>query len=149
MLDTYATISEFGFSIDIESETASWDASIKKLGIQEAYDYMSDYLCQKYNDAYGEEFLFSNKCVSYEIEYHVDAYMCMMGYKGYWRNVTTLWFSDDELIAHCKSVDISTNDTGDRLQKTVFGYKKGIRDCYKYTDRDPYAKRKKFLFWEF
>ena len=145
LLDTYTTMDEFGFSIDIDSEDDAWNNCIISIGVQESYDYMSDYLRQKYNDTYGKEFLFSNKCVSYEIEYHVDAYMCMKGYNGYHRNITTYLYSKDSLIEHCKSVDISTKDVKNFKQRIMFGYYSGIRDCYKYTADDPYAMKVKLF----
>lgn len=140
LLDKYAAVEEWGFTIDIESETKEWDACIKEIGVQDAYDYMSTYLCNKYKDTYGEEFLFSNDCVSYEIEYHVDAYMCIKNYPGYSRHVSTYVFSKDELDVRCKQVDISTKDVFNLKQMVMFDYKSGIRSCYWYTEKDPYRR---------
>lgn len=138
LLDEYTTITETGFSISIETETKKWDEYIKQIGIKDAYTYMGEYLCQMYYDVYGEEFLFSEECVAYEIEYHVDAYMGAKGYSGYTRNVTTYMFSDDYLIEHCKTIDISTKDVYNTKQAIMFNYKSGIRSCYWYTEKDPY-----------
>ena len=139
LLDKYATVSEDGFTINLEDETEEWNSCIKEIGVQQAYDYMSDYLCQKYEATYEKEFLFSNECVSYEIEYHVDAYMCMKGYSGYSRNITTFIFRKESLVGHCKVINISTNDTDDFKQAVMFGYMNGIRSQYRGTDKDPYA----------
>ena len=138
LLDEHATVDEYGFTIDLETAAAEWDSCMKEIGIQQAYDYMSSYLCQEYLDIYGEEFLFSNACVSYEIEYHVDAYMCMKGFSGYSRNVTTLIFNKDYLIDHCKVVNISTRDVTNVKQALMFDYRNGIRSKYVGTDKDPY-----------
>ena len=101
---------------------------------------MSDYLCQAYYDSYNKEYLFSNECVEFEIQYHVDAYMWTQGYSGYSRNITTYAFSKKELIEHCKTIDISTKDIDTPKQKIMFNYRNGIRDCYKWTDADPFLR---------
>ena len=141
LLECYTTFSESGFSINLDDVAPLWNARIQEIGTQEAYDYMSNYLCSKYYELYGEEFLFSNECVSYEIEYHIDAYMCMQEYSGYSRNITTYVFSKTYLIAHCKTVDIYVTDVDNRKQSTMFGYKNGIRECYKETDKNPFRKK--------
>ncbi len=138
LLESYTTITPDGFSVDIATEHEAWDDCIKTIGIHRAYRLMADRLCELYRDRYGEEFLFSNECVAYEIEYHFDAYMTMMGYTGYVRNVTTLLFSRESLIEHCSVIDISVKDVDNFRQRTMFGYRRGIRDCYKGTERDPF-----------
>ena len=138
LLDEYTDISPTGFAIDINTDHKRWDRCIKALGVQAAYDYMSEYLCQKYWDKYGLEFLFTEECVSYEIEYHVDAYMCMMGYSGYKRNFTTWFFTKSELVDRCGTVNISTKDIDSFLQSTMFGYKKGIRRRTDFSVPDPH-----------
>ena len=82
-------------------------------------------------------FLFSKK--AYEIEYHVDAYMCMKGYSGYSRNITTYLFKKQYLLDHCNVINISTNDTDNFKQAVMFGYKNGIRSQYIGTSKDPYT----------
>ena len=138
LIEKYSEITRDGFSVDIDSEHASWDECIKSIGIHRAYRLMADRLCELYLDRYGEEFLFSNDCVAYEIEYHTDAYMTMMGYTGYVRNVTTFLFSRESLIEHCRVIDISVKDVDNFRQRTMFGYRRGIRDCYRGTERDPF-----------
>jgi RHS repeat-associated protein len=134
----YATIRKDGFQIDIATDTDAWDSAIKAYGIQQSYDYISNQLCNQYSSKYVESFLFSNDCVSYEIEYHVDAYMCVTGHDGYNRNITTYAYSNDSLKLHCCSIDISTNDVFDVKQSTIFGYMNGIRVEYQYTSKDPF-----------
>ena len=140
LLESYTKITPDGFSVDIATEHETWDDCIKALGVRNAYRLMADRLCELYNERYGEEFLFSNECVAYEIEYHVDAFMTMQGYSGYIRNVTTMLFSRESLIEHCKEVDISVKDVDNFRQRTMFGYRRGIRACYKGTERDPFSK---------
>ena len=65
--------------------------------------------------------------------------MWAKGYPGYRRNVTTLAFDKEKLIRHCRIVNISTADVNSWRQRTVFRYKKGIRDCYRGTSADPFA----------
>ena len=142
LLNEYADITEDGFTIDLKSAVAEWDACISGIGQKEAYNLMSNYLCESYKQLCGEEFLFSNECVAYEIEYHVDAYMYTQGYKGYHRNITTLLLSKEYLEEHCKVIDISTNDVNDKLQRFMFNYQKGIREKYKGTAKDPFAKQR-------
>ena len=112
--------------------------AIKSYGIQKSYNYIANQLCNQYESNYGEAFLFSNECVSYEIEYHIDAYMCATDHGGYNRNITTYFFSFDSLKLHCRMVDISTDDVYDYKQSTMFGYMNGIRKEYQYTDKDPF-----------
>ena len=129
-----------GFSISIEEETERWDICLKELGIHHGYDLMADYVCDLYKEKYGEDFLFTNKCVSYEIEYHTDGYMCMMGYKGYIRNITSFLFNKKKLIEHCRVIDISTKDVRNFRQRTMFNYKKGVRPQYRNTPKDPFKR---------
>ncbi len=56
LLEVYAEINENGFTIDIETAAAEWNECIKKLGDQDTFDYMSDYLCGKYEEMYGKKF---------------------------------------------------------------------------------------------
>ena len=141
LLDSCTSISRTGFSIDLTVLTEKWNEYIRSLGVKRAYRLMADYLCDKYRAMYGRDYLFSNRCVAYEIEYHVDAYMWAQKFRGYCRNVTTWLFNRRKLILHCKEVDISTEDVYNRKQKWMFRYKKGIRECYKNTPEDPYDRR--------
>ena len=69
----------------------------------------------------GRQFLFSPDCIEKEIKYHIGSY-----------------------IAHFKRensnpVDISEADVyQDKILNKVFDYNSGIRDCYRWTDADPY-----------
>ncbi len=145
LLNDNTTIDEKGFTINIETAIDEWDSCIKALGTHKAYDAMAGYLCGKYKEIYDKEFLFSESCVAYEIEYHVDAFMWVNKKKGYTRNVTTFLYSQEELYEHCKKINISTNDLFDFKQKNMFGYKNGIRECYIGTEMDPYDRR---TIWE-
>ncbi|MBQ6117572.1 MAG: hypothetical protein IJL08_09685 [Oscillospiraceae bacterium] len=141
LLEKYASISENGFAIDLASAAAEWNAWMTSVGVRKACAIMSDQLCERYRQLYGREFLFSNNCVAYEIEYHVDGFMYAQGFKGYRRNVTTLLFSRKKLIAHCRVIDISTDDVNSWKQKTMFSYRPGVRQIYRNTDKDPFDRR--------
>jgi len=139
-VDEQSNINENGFSIDIQSSTKTWDCFFKEIGIHKAYNLISKHLCNRYLSNYGEEFLFSDSCVAYEIEYHADAYMWTQNYSGYSRNITTYLFSRETLIEHCKTIEIFTSDVYNFKQSLCFDYYNGIRDCYKGTDREPYER---------
>lgn len=138
LTEQHTDITEEGFSIRLSDAPAEWDAAIKAVGIHAAYAAMADRLCELYRLRFGREFLFTNACVTYEIEFHADAYFCAMGYSGYVRNVTTLAFTKQQLISHCEWIDISTEDAHDLRQKLMFGYVRGVRECYRGTEADPY-----------
>ena len=138
LLDENTTYYPWGFSIALGREEDAWDRTFRAIGLRQTYDAMADYVCRCFERKYGKPFLFSNDCVAYEIEYHTDAYMTMMGYTGYVRNVTTFLFSRESLIEHCRVIDISVKDVDNFRQRTMFGYRRGIRDCYRGTERDPF-----------
>ncbi len=113
---------------------------MKRLGLDEAYDRIAEYLCRTYRERFGEPFLLTEECIAGEIRYHADAYMSAKGYRHYSRNVTTLLFSKASLEKHCKEVDISLKDLDSWKQRMMFRYRKGIRGCYRGTDRDPFRR---------
>ncbi|MCF0105860.1 MAG: hypothetical protein HUJ53_03790 [Holdemanella sp.] len=127
-----------GFIIDIRNHD-ELDELLKKIGIKKGYQMMADIACKGYEETFKEPFLFSNACVAYEIEYHTDAYMCMMKHRGYIRNITTFVFTRRLLVRACEDINISTCDVYN-LQSILFQYYKGIRNCYKKTNKDPYKK---------
>ena len=143
LLNTCTAVHRTGFSIDLTVLTERWDQYIKAVGVKRAYALMAAHLCEKYKAMYGREFLFSERCVAYEIEYHVDAYMWSQRFRGYYRNITTWLFKRKDLVLHCKEVDISTEDVDNLKQRLMFRYKKGIRDCYKNTPDDPFRRTRR------
>ena len=140
LADRSTRIMEDGFCIDLSRETATWDALLKAVGIKAGYRLLAEHLCRRYREKFGREFLFSDSCVAYEIEYHTDAYMCAVGYHGYIRNVTSWLFTKRQLISHCEKIDICTKDTADFRQRNMFRYKAGIRKCYRGTEHDPFRR---------
>ena len=139
LLDRYAEIREDGFRVDLAAAHSQWDRCLKQLGLRTAYAKMAAYLCRRYQERFGEPFLFTERCVAWEIQYHTDAYMAARGYRRYSRNATTLLFTRQALERHCREIDISVFDTDDLRQRSMFRYRKGIRACYKNTERDPFC----------
>ena len=133
-------MNEQGFAIDLEHRAERWDALLKRIGLHRGYRLMADRLSDTYTEAYGRPFLFTEKCIAYEIEYHADAYFWANGYRGYRRNVTSWLFGRDELISHCRMIDISTEDTASHRQRLMFGYRRGVRPEYRNTPADPFDR---------
>ena len=138
LLDKYTEISEAGFKIDIETAADEWDECIQALGAEQAYTTMAWYLCKKYNEMFGEEFLFSDNCVANEIKYHIEAYMFAIGKSGYTQPISTIFLTREKIILHCHSIEIYTWDVNNIIQSILFGYPNGIRDKYQGTTKDPY-----------
>ena len=141
LLDEHTRFSETGFSIDLCSAPEDWDACSREIGVDEAYRLMAEHLCGRFREKFGDDFLFSDRCVEKEIAYHMNAFMRVRGFPGYRRHLTTYAFNKDYIVRHCKEIDISTEDVKDWCQRKMFRYRKGIRDCYKGTSRDPFGKK--------
>ncbi|MDO4466775.1 MAG: hypothetical protein Q4C49_07175 [Bacillota bacterium] len=101
---------------------------------------MASILCETYQTMYGEEFLFTESCVSYEIGYHVDCYFRILGDKRYPLHLAIFLLNKERILQSCSVVDIYTYDVKSFLQRTLFRYRKGIRACYKNTNKDPFKK---------
>ena len=140
LIDKYTEIRKDGFAIHIEDEPVEWDHTIKVIGIREAYRKMAKYICDAYEKKFGEPYLLNEKCIAYEIEFHVDAFMTMQKLRGYSRHVGTLLYTKSQLLKHCGVIDISTKDLSVLKQRVMFRYRKGIRDIYKGTERDPFRR---------
>lgn len=137
--------SEQGFSVHLEKNTEKWDLAISSIGPRKAFLLMAEQLCKAYYDKYEKHFLFRESCVAFELGYHINAYLSMMGCHGYHRHITTLLFTKEQLIEHCQSVEISTDDVHNFRQRVMFRYRSGVRPCYRRTADDPYANLYEFL----
>jgi len=140
LLEKYTSIEEDGIIIDIKTEVDEWDKAIKRMGVKKAYMFMAEYVCGKYKDLYGKDFLFTESCVAYEIEYHVDAYMRIKGKSGYSSHFTTWFMPKDDIDVSCSSVDIFTTDVNSFAQSMMFGYRNGVRKQYRNTEEDPFFR---------
>ena len=140
----HSALSEKGFALDLGKETEQWYHAIRALGAKEAYGLIGDVLCELYAIQYGKEYLFSRRCLAFEIAYHANAYFWTQGLRGLPRHVTTLLFLRAELERHCEIVDISTDDAAERRQRLMFGYPRGVRPCYRHTAEDPFDRSSLF-----
>ena len=119
------------------STEESFQRSISKIA--------SNVACEKYEQTYHEEFLFSEECVTYETYLHLEAYTKSIGLSN--RNNRLVFgykvkkfFTGDKktLYDHVSVVNIDINDATDPWQESAFCYSYGIRPCYQYTSRDPF-----------
>ncbi|MBR2832156.1 MAG: hypothetical protein IKE57_04425 [Oscillospiraceae bacterium] len=143
LLDRHTTFVENGFSVDLEPETLRWRDLAAQLGAKELCRIMSGHLCARFRERSGREFLFSDECVAYELEYHLRGYLWARGYGGWGRHITTWLLPRSLVLARCKEIDISSDDIASLPQLIVFRYRKGIRESYKNTPDDPFRKKRK------
>ena len=93
--------------------------------------------------------MFSEKCVSNEIEKHFDGYMWACGKKGYVVPVSMYVYgvikkgSAKSIVKNaCSSADIQEADAeNDPKEAVCFNYFDGVRSKYKKTKYDPYYDR--------
>ena len=135
----YTKIPEDGFCIDLVPAAEDWAKAILAVGRKKAYREMADCLCRMYREKYGREFLFTEACMAFEIQYHADAYFAMER-GGFPRHISTLAFSRSRLVEHCREINISELDMESLRQRVVFRYRSGIRDCYRGTEKDPFRR---------
>lgn len=135
----HTEIREDGFSIDLERARDEWNAAIRGAGRRAAYRRMAECLAGLYRERFGREFLFSEKCMAFEIQFHADAYFAVT-VGGYPRHIATLPFSGAALISHCRIIDISVEDVKSRKQRLMFGYRRGVRKQLRGTERDPFRR---------
>lgn len=127
-----------GFSVDLSAEPEEWDRLLRALGHGRGYALMAEALCKGYEARYGEPFLFTEDCVAWELQYHAEAYFNAIGYAGYRPHFSTLFFNRERLIRHTKVIDVSAKDAKDPKQALTFGYRAGVRPCWRGTEKDPY-----------
>ena len=132
-------IREDGFSIRLDERAGDWDAAIRTAGRRSAYRRMAQQLCRLYRERFHRDFLFTEKCMAFEIRFHADAFFAVT-VGGYPRHPSTLLFSRASLISHCKEIDISEKDVESLKQRLMFGYRRGVRPCYRRTERDPFRR---------
>ena len=128
-----------GFRIDLSKEPDAWAALSRAIGSKRLCRAAAEWLSDAYQRQFSEPFLFSVRCMTFELKYHLNAYLCVKGYRRV-RHVTTLLFSKSTLERKCRSVEIDTNDVYRKSQRLAFRYFFGIQRAYRRTVRDPYAK---------
>lgn len=127
-----------GFAVDLFLGLAAWDELVRAHGGQRLCRACAVWLCDAYQKAFGEPFLFSERCVAYELWWHLSAYRYAKGLSRV-RPFAALPFSRARLDRSCHSVEIDTNDVYRWTQRLIFRYFFGVRAVYRGTDRDPYA----------
>lgn len=123
----YADIGTDSIALDLSKAPERWDQTIRALGRKPAYEALAGFLCREFRLKNGREFLFSDECVAYELGFHIDAYLSVLGFQGYPRHITTYAFSKAALDRHCRRVEIEEKDLHDFRQRLIFHYKRGLR----------------------
>lgn len=127
-----------GFRIDLAADSEGWAAASRALGSKRLCAFVAETLKDMYREQFSETFLFSARCMAFELKYHLNAYLCVKGFR-HTRHVTTLLFRPALIERKCRSVEIDTNDVYRLTQRIAFRYFFGIDREYRRTDRDPYA----------
>ena len=127
-----------GFRIDLSKDPAAWNDAVHRYGGQALCRGCARWFVAAYRETFGEEFLFSVPCMTFELKYHLDAYLWTQGLRTL-RHVTTLAIPKRRLERACRSVEIDTGDVYRWGQRLMFRYFFGVLPRYRCTDRDPYA----------
>ena len=127
-----------GFRIDLSGQTDEWAALLRALGSKRLCAFCAEALSAAYRDRFGEAFLFSARCMTFELRYHLNAYLCVKGLRRT-RHVSTLLFRKPTIERKCRSIEIDTGGVYRLSQRLAFRYFFGIRRVYRRTARDPYA----------
>ena len=96
-------------------------------------------------DEIKREFLFTDECVTYEIQEHIYGYWWSIGKEGFDANVLMKAYGiakegnmKGNVYISCRIINISEADVSNILQAPVFHYYNGIRHNYYETSQDPY-----------
>ena len=128
-----------GFRVDLSADPVGWAALSRALGAKRLCLAVARLLCDAYRSRFSEAFLFSERCISFEFRYHLNAYLWTQGLKRI-RHISTLLLKRSVLERKCRSVEIDTNDVYRKSQRLAFRYFFGVLPAYRRTARDPYAK---------
>lgn len=129
-----------GFRIELNETAERWAALSRTIGSRRLCAFAAELLAKAYLDAFKEPFLFSERCMAFEIRYHVNAYLWTRGL-GRTRHVSTLLLRRARIERTCHSIEIDKTDVYRLSQRIAFGYFFGIRPAYRRGPSDPYAKR--------
>ncbi len=140
ILSGCATILPEGFQIMLYKDPSSWQEAVKAYGSKAVCNTVAEWLSESYRRTFGAAFLFSDACLSFEFQYHLNAYLCTQGLR-HLRHITTFAIPKKLLERACRSVEIDTNDIWKWSQRLMFRYFFGIRKELKCTERDPYCRR--------
>jgi hypothetical protein len=129
-----------GFRIDLSAAPAEWDAVSRAIGTKRLCAWASAALSAAYETRFQKPFLFSVRCMTFELKYHLNAYLCVKGFRHV-RHVSTLLIPKRRLETACRTVELDETDVYRLSQRFAFRYFFGIRKELRRTDRDPYAKK--------
>lgn len=129
-----------GFRIDLSAYPERWDAVSRAIGTKRLCAWVSSALSSAFEARYGKPFLFSEPCMTFELKYHLNAYLFVKGLRHV-RHVSTLLIPKRLLDRGCRSVELDVTDVYRLSQRFAFRYFFGIRKVCRRTDRDPYAKK--------
>ena len=129
-----------GFRIDLSAETEQWNALSRAMGSKALSLACAKTLERAYEKTYREPYLFSARCMAFEFRYHLNAYLAVKGFRKL-RHVTTLLLKSARIERTCHSIEIDSGDVGRWSQRLLFRYFFGIREGYRRTARDPYARK--------
>ena len=148
-----ATISKGVISIDMVAAYEDIRAISDIIPLSYICDIIAITACDAYVNEFGEEFLLSDDCVSYEILEHIRAYYYAVddtvlpnylafGYMAS-KRLKKVKYDATDIYHATMSIDIRESDViagaGITSQAFAFQYRFGIRDIYIGTGRDPWA----------
>ncbi len=140
LLSACLAMQENGFSVDLSERAEQWDALSRSVGTTRLCAFVAEALSARYEAAYQKPFLFSVPCMTFELRYHLNAYLCVKGFRHV-RHVSTLLIGKDVIERKCRSIEIDAADVYRIGQRLAFRYFFGIRKPYRRTEHDPYAKQ--------
>ena len=129
-----------GFRVDLSADPDRWAAFVRAFGSKRLCTFVAERLKSMYKKQFSEAFLFSVRCMTFELMYHLNAYLCVKGYRRT-RHVTTLLLKKAVIERKCFSIEIDTGDVYRLSQRMMFRYFFGIDKIFRRTARDPYAKK--------
>jgi hypothetical protein len=129
-----------GFRILLSDAPQRWQSAVQTFGSRAVSDACAAELNALYRKAFSKPFLFSDRCLSFELHYHLNAYLWTIG-RGKRRHITTFVIPRKRLERACRSIEIDTTDVYYAPQRLMFRYFFGIRAEYLRTVQDPYAIR--------
>lgn len=129
-----------GFRIDLSAAPEKWLALSHEIGGRRLCAAMAHILSLMYRDRFGRAFLFSEPCMTFELLYHLNAYLWSRGLTRR-RHVSTLLLTRAHIACACHSVEIDSTDVYRRSQRLMFRYFFGVRKEYRRSENDPYAAR--------
>lgn len=129
-----------GFCVDLSVDPDGWAALVRALGSKRLCAFVAETLSDAYRKQFHEPFLFSVRCMTFEFRYHLNAYLCVKGFRRT-RHISTLLFPAAFIERKCRSIEIDTGDVYRLTQRMMFRYFFGIDRTFRRTARDPYAKR--------